>query len=91
MEFLNKLGLNPELLDEDDKKNIERVARQIKLPTSNRADPNRLLSAFREAGLDVEAMFKKMRKNSAPKHSSRVKRNDKCPCGSGKKYKKCCI
>jgi len=22
---------------------------------------------------------------------AKVKRNDKCPCGSGKKYKKCCI
>jgi len=21
----------------------------------------------------------------------KIKRNDKCPCGSGKKYKKCCL
>ncbi len=25
------------------------------------------------------------------KHSTKVGRNDKCPCGSGKKYKKCCL
>ncbi|CAH0526405.1 YchJ family metal-binding protein [Vibrio hippocampi] len=25
-----------------------------------------------------------------PKHSLKVQRNDPCPCGSGKKYKKCC-
>jgi preprotein translocase subunit SecA len=24
------------------------------------------------------------------RHSSKVGRNDLCPCGSGKKYKKCC-
>ena len=24
-------------------------------------------------------------------HSDKVGRNDPCPCGSGKKYKKCCI
>lgn len=26
----------------------------------------------------------------APVHSAKVGRNDPCPCGSGKKYKKCC-
>jgi uncharacterized protein YecA (UPF0149 family) len=26
----------------------------------------------------------------AKKESGRVGRNDPCPCGSGKKYKKCC-
>lgn len=26
-----------------------------------------------------------------PKQSPRVGRNDPCPCGSGKKYKKCCL
>jgi preprotein translocase subunit SecA len=26
----------------------------------------------------------------APRSVSRVGRNDPCPCGSGKKYKKCC-
>ena len=25
-----------------------------------------------------------------PAHSEKVGRNDPCPCGSGKKYKKCC-
>lgn len=27
---------------------------------------------------------------SAPVHAVKVGRNDPCPCGSGKKYKKCC-
>jgi preprotein translocase subunit SecA len=31
------------------------------------------------------------KKTSAPKVASeKVGRNDSCPCGSGKKYKKCC-
>ncbi len=29
-------------------------------------------------------------KESASAHSGRIGRNDLCPCGSGKKYKKCC-
>lgn len=33
------------------------------------------------------------RRNHVPIHTTQAKkpgRNDKCPCGSGKKYKKCC-
>lgn len=29
-------------------------------------------------------------KNSKTVHVHKVGRNDPCPCGSGKKYKKCC-
>ena len=25
------------------------------------------------------------------KSKTKIERNEKCPCGSGKKYKKCCI
>jgi uncharacterized protein YecA (UPF0149 family) len=25
------------------------------------------------------------------KHAAKIRRNDPCPCGSGKKYKKCCL
>jgi len=31
-----------------------------------------------------------MNPRSAPVHVTKVGRNDSCPCGSGKKYKKCC-
>jgi preprotein translocase subunit SecA len=30
-------------------------------------------------------------KNETVHVESRLGRNDPCPCGSGKKYKKCCI
>jgi preprotein translocase subunit SecA len=29
-------------------------------------------------------------KKKEPKHVTKIGRNDPCPCGSGKKYKKCC-
>jgi uncharacterized protein YecA (UPF0149 family) len=31
--------------------------------------------------------------NPTPKQKARkrISRNDKCPCGSGKKFKKCCL
>lgn len=41
------------------------------------------------------ATFEKHRRASVPQHAprpkvARVGRNDPCPCGSGKKYKRCC-
>ena len=30
------------------------------------------------------------RQNAAPGGSNKVGRNSRCPCGSGKKYKRCC-
>jgi len=29
-------------------------------------------------------------KKATPKRIQKIGRNDKCPCGSGKKYKQCC-
>jgi uncharacterized protein len=48
--------------------------------------------------LSVSAMFLHSRFNafakgkvSAPTYSNKIGRNDPCHCGSGKKYKKCCL
>lgn len=55
---------------------------------------------FHGASLDAPAFHSPMegqatrRSHEPPKqepiHTSKVQRNDLCPCGSGKKYKKCC-
>ncbi|HAM51467.1 MAG TPA: hypothetical protein DCP92_12545 [Nitrospiraceae bacterium] len=34
--------------------------------------------------------LEKALKRSEPIRSEKIGRNDPCPCGSGKKYKKCC-
>ncbi|QTD45155.1 YecA family protein [Ottowia testudinis] len=39
---------------------------------------------------DLHAIGKSLGPRVAPAQSSKVGRNDPCPCGSGKKYKKCC-
>jgi HEAT repeat protein len=36
------------------------------------------------------ADIEKLCRETAPSHASTAGRNDPCPCGSGKKYKKCC-
>jgi len=40
--------------------------------------------------LEWWACFNQHEKRKTPNHTSKVGRNDPCPCGSGKKYKKCC-
>lgn len=34
--------------------------------------------------------FEKARNPPVPMQSEKIARNDPCPCGSGKKFKKCC-
>lgn len=38
-----------------------------------------------------EAMYKEMQKEAQSSTDKKAGRNDPCPCGSGKKYKKCCL
>jgi len=89
MDFLKKLGLDPEKMDRDDIDSLIRAADELKLNTL-RPDPNQLLTSLRNIGVDIDGIIKKMKGSSEPKHSSRIGRNKKCPCKSGKKYKKCC-
>ena len=40
---------------------------------------------------DVDFLLRALAgKPSAPRVATRIGRNDPCPCGSGKKFKKCC-
>ena len=89
MDALKSLGLDPDLLDEEDLEAMEKFGRDCKMP-QNTNDPNQMLNALRDAGIDVDKIIKKMRGNVQPKKSARIKRNAQCPCNSGKKYKKCC-
>ncbi len=52
---------------------------------------SRALNSYAEIGLTVREAVRDM--NSAaqePVRSTKIGRNQPCPCGSGKKYKKCC-
>ncbi|MFA6929451.1 MAG: SEC-C metal-binding domain-containing protein [Lentisphaeria bacterium] len=58
-------------------------------------------ASFGEPEKEVERMFHPLEESSSPseltasgktivRESPKISRNDPCPCGSGKKYKKCC-
>ena len=91
MEVLKSLGLDPDLLSEEDIFEMEDMISEMKLPADPRSmDPREILAALDKSGINVKKLLSKMRGNPQPKKSTRVKRNAKCPCKSGKKYKKCC-
>ncbi|GHU50568.1 hypothetical protein AGMMS49975_01860 [Clostridia bacterium] len=50
------------------------------------------LEEWREVFTDskLRGLFKAQKESTTIVHADRVGRNDPCPCGSGKKYKKCC-
>ena len=60
----------------------------------NHIDPymktmTKLLQSYRPAA-DIMPIIRRRRLSEAVKKNGPIKRNDSCPCGSGKKYKKCC-
>lgn len=38
-----------------------------------------------------KSVFKPIKDNFIPRQTKKIRRNEPCPCGSGKKYKKCCL
>ena len=57
--------------------------------THSLASLEKLASLWRE-GRPVERLMQLVRAEDA-KASPQAGRNDPCPCGSGKKYKRCCL
>lgn len=61
-------------------------------------DPTMTLDAWKEGHREsigetieeIRAFFRTRRKKSPARAAAKVGRNDPCPCGSGKKHKKCC-
>lgn len=39
---------------------------------------------------ELKALFKEQKESGTIRKEQKIGRNDPCPCGSGKKYKKCC-
>lgn len=48
------------------------------------------MEEWKDLALENEASFEETLKQTTPAVSEKIGRNDPCPCGSGKKYKKCC-
>ena len=78
-------------LTEEKAEKILKEFKNMKPNQMSSKDVNKLASIV---GLTPKTLAKTLRKNipkPPPKISKRIGRNQKCPCGSNKKYKVCCI
>lgn len=61
------------------------------METEGRLSDGRLLGAYVHALNEAFADAASGKPKPIVRPGSRLKRNDPCPCGSGRKYKKCCL
>ncbi len=49
------------------------------------------MASLAQAGQPIEQLMAIVRAEDVENAPPKVRRNDPCPCGSGRKYKKCCF
>ena len=59
-------------------------------PELHAEDREEILGQLTKYVADIGAFWRARRQRGAPVRAAKVGRNDPCPCGSGKKWKKCC-
>lgn len=90
-EIVDALDIILEDLTEEQKNKLSNIGKMVRNP--HNMSSNEAVKIVKELGIDIEAMQKKARRIHAamqPPRRKRIKRNAPCPCGSNKKYKKCC-
>jgi preprotein translocase subunit SecA len=69
----------------------ERRATQFSAPAKEMTDKNSSFSQFKAAdSANASSSFQPVKNKAKDEAGHKIGRNDPCPCGSGKKYKKCC-
>ena len=88
------LGMSNQLSEQDNEPSRDSTIKKEKQTTDNQQPTanSDVTTVIRQKGKTV---FDRMGENQAgprtqAKNMNKVGRNDSCPCGSGKKYKKCC-
>lgn len=95
-ERIIKSGIGEEFLKSEAKKPpherfIDELAMQTMMQAMAGGGPLSLEEEYDEGYFDDEEDYDYKPKGTFRNVKVKVKRNDPCPCGSGKKYKKCCI
>jgi len=80
LDTLKTFGISPEKLSSEKFDELVRVTSQISDPSEITPDITRKL-------MDIF----NVKKSPPVVNNEKCNRNDKCKCGSGKKFKKCCL
>lgn len=90
MKDLKRMGL--ELKTTEDKREAARLIRDIGLHTRIWGNNGHTIQELIDLGVTLNKdEMPQLPKNLFPEEEKKTGRNDPCPCGSGKKYKNCCM
>lgn len=75
---------------------IEKINQAGKMLNPDNLKPEHVISTLKKFGVNLDALQKQARKargriNANKPKKVKIGRNDPCPCGTEKKYKKCCF
>lgn len=82
--FLQSMGVSPEQLGPEKMSALQKLCEAISDPSN--IDENTVNNIINTMGIKAKGEPK-----IPKKRGDKVGRNDKCPCNSGKKHKKCCM
>ncbi len=82
--MLSQLGLDMNSLTDQQKHNAQKI-------DLSKIRPENAKEVLGKIGIDPEVFLKSMSKMMAKPREKKIPPNEKCPCGSEKKYKKCCF
>ena len=81
--ILDGAGAITDIVSEDTVKNVNDRIDEYQAETTIRGNSSNLAN--------TAAIFQQRRTKQLVRDYKKIGRNDPCPCGSGKKYKKCCL
>lgn len=85
MPFLQSMGVSPEQLEPERLGMLKDLSKALSDP--NNLDENMMKGIMKKLGMEVKGAKPP---TASKKKEKKIGRNEKCPCESGKKYKKCC-
>lgn len=92
-QLLKVMDILVEDLSEQQKKGLAKFAKSLSDPS--KITPNVAMKLVKDLKLDIKSLQQKSRiltgEKNVPKRSDKIGVNEQCPCGSGKKFKKCCM
>jgi len=84
MPFLQSMGVSPDELGQERLDMLKDLSNSLSGP--NGMDENVTNGIMEKLGVNLKGA----KPPSTKKKEKKIGRNEKCPCESGKKYKKCC-
>lgn len=86
------MGAMSQFEQNDGKENLEKLNEAVEVAREKEADEKKINAAAMGASPDLASMLYARPRHIRPvKKDQNIGRNDPCPCGSGKKYKNCCL